>query len=570
MQRILKGITANGGIACGRAFIRRSQDFASYTPSLDVETERERFMDALEKTCTELEADSKENEIFEAHLEIARDEMLSQSVTSRIEQGDSAVQALEGAQKELSEIFLSLDDEYLRSRVDDLGDIFSRIRLALTQQKDDSLQGLTPGQILFARDLTPSDLLKVDLDALCGIVTELGSTTSHVSIIARSKGIPAIVGIKAEYWETAQGEDVILDATNGCVILSAEPHTRESYTRQLEQQQGLKELYREAEKSTIEGISVMANAASPQEVKSAVEHGAQGIGLLRSEFIYMQHESEPDEQTQLEAYVSAAQVLSGKPLTIRTLDAGADKQIGYLGLEKEDNPFLGLRAVRLCLSRKAMFRTQLRAILRASERENVRMMIPMIADLSELKEVKTMIAQCKEELSREGKKFNPNMPFGIMIETPAAVLMAKELASEVDFFSIGTNDLTQYIMAADRGNPGVSYLYSTRYPAVRKAIEMVIRAAEEAGIECGMCGEMASDPLSLEFLLKAGLRELSVSVSSIGKIKYHMQKLKQYTAPELESFCTEHRSMIQNSPINNGIDDQTIKDVDDGYFGQPN
>ena len=530
MEILHTSVRASDTIAVGRAFVVARQAATVDSEQGSVAQERERFESAHQATISQIELLAKDSDIFAAHLEIAADEMLSDSVFEYIDSGKSAVEACLSACDDIAQMFAAMDDEYLSARADDIRDIFNRIVANLSGGVVNPFEGVKQGDIIVARELLPSDMAMLELDSIRGFVTALGSTTSHTCIIARNHSLAVVVGLGDAVEQIATGDTLIVDSTEGRVVVNPDSETMDSY---LVRELNLEALRREQQQVAMqsvefngEAVAVTANAASVEEVVAAIEAGADGIGLFRSEFLYLNSTVEPTEQQQYSAYSAAAKACGGRPLTIRTLDIGGDKAVPYLGFEREENPFLGWRAIRISLDMESMFCCQLRAILRASAEGNVRVMFPMVATLDELKRAKSVLERCKAELKAEGVAYNENIKVGVMIETPAAVLIADLLAAECDFFSIGTNDLVQYIMAADRANIKVSHLYNPYSEAVIRAIRMAIQSAQSAGIECSMCGELASDSSAVEMLLEAGLRKFSVNTGSIAKIKYTITKTK--------------------------------------------
>ena len=421
--------------------------------------------------------------------------------------------------------------EYLRARVDDVRDVFGRLIAALTGSSDNPFKDILDGSVIVAKELLPSDTAAMDFSKIRAFVTEKGSATSHVSIIARSQGIPALIGLKGCLEEINDGDELLVNGTLGTLVVNPDSESSIQFDALLAIGEKTSEMisaaaFGRAVSPDGKEILVYGNAGNIDEVRIAIEKGADGIGLFRSEFLYMQESSLPTEERQFEAYRDAARYCSGKPLTIRTLDIGGDKALPYLNLPKEDNPFLGFRAIRISLKRPELFKTQIRAILRSSAYGNVRIMLPMISTLEEVKKAKELIVDCMAELDNEDIPFNENIEVGIMIETPAAAIIADVLAAEVDFFSIGTNDLTQYIMAADRGNADVAELYDSKNRAVLRAIGMAVDAASKAGIPVGICGEMASDQSATSILIGLGVDSLSVSAPSVAKIKYRIRTLE--------------------------------------------
>ncbi len=530
MKRFGTSVRASDGVAIGRAFVVVRAAAAALPEQGSEEQERERFARAFAESDAQIEALAATSDIFAAHLEILRDDMIRDGVEELLGEGMSALDAVRTVGEQTAAMFAEIDDEYLRARVDDVRDVFARLQAYLTGGVRNPFEGAGKGDIIVAGTLTPSDTALLDLAAIGGFVTSDGSATSHVCIIARNNSIPAIVGVGDATRDIATGDTVILDASNGEVIVAPDDETLAVYRRRIEEERRLHE-----EEGMMAGrrfsdhdgrrIHVFGNAGSVEEVRRAIESGAEGIGLFRSEFLFMHSPSAPTEQQQYEAYAEAARICGERPLTVRTLDVGGDKEIPYLNFDKEENPFLGWRAIRVSLAMRDMFREQLRAVLRASAHGNVRVMLPMVSDVDELRQAKSIIEECKTELRSEGTAFDENMAVGIMIETPAAVFAARTLAAECDFFSIGTNDLTQYVMAADRANAKVASLYNPRSEAVTAALRMTIAAVDGAGIECGMCGEFAADTSATDHLLSLGLHEFSVGPSSVARLKYRLSQL---------------------------------------------
>lgn len=507
-MKILTSPAKSRGLCAGNAFILHRSKLES-TETMDID-------ESFTRLSEELRHLAEKDSIFEAHAEIAEDPMLREAIDAAISAGLSVMEATDKACGDICAMFDELDDEYLQARKDDVKDVVARLKRILAGEADRMLQ--LPDYehiILVAEEFYPSDLEALDLSRITGMVSEKGSTTSHVCIIAQTKGIPVLTGVCNCTTEISDGERTIIDAENSQVIISPDDAAETAFQTRMEAK-----LTAESTVSQINreypGVKVYANAGSIEDVRNAIGKGAEGIGLFRSEFLFMESKDGfPDEQTQFDAYREAAEICAGKTLTIRTLDIGGDKHLPYYHMDHEDNPFLGLRAIRLCLHKPEIFKTQLRAILRASAYGNVRVMFPMLSTLEEWDRAISILDDCKKELATEKIKFNADIQAGMMVETPAAVLMAKEFASRAGFFSIGTNDLTQYIMASDRGNSAVSYLYRYDDPAVLSAISIVSKAAEEAGIEAAVCGEMASDKKFMPTLCSMGIKELSLNISAL-------------------------------------------------------
>lgn len=529
MRTLQTSVRASDAIAIGRAFVVRRDSATVEVVCGSEEQEQERFNKALQSSTSQIEQLSEGSDIFAAHLEIVQDEMLSDAVLEYIGSGKGAAEACQAACGDLVAMFEAMDDEYLSARADDIKDIFARIVANLAGGVQNPFEGAKEGDIIVANELLPSDMALIDLGAIRGFVTALGSSTSHVCIMARNHSLAAVVGLGEAVEQICSGDMVIVDGIEGRVVVNPDDDTMNTYLVRALNLVTLSKEQQAVATQTVEyqgnAVAVVANAGGVEDVVKAIESGADGIGLFRSEFVYLNSTSEPTEQEQYEVYSAAVRACNGKPLTIRTLDIGGDKAVPYLGFEREENPFLGWRAIRVSLDMEQMFCRQLRAILRASAEGDIRIMFPMITTLEELAEAKRAIERCKAELKTEGVAFNENIKVGVMIETPAAVFIADDLAAHCDFFSIGTNDLVQYVMAADRANIKVSHLYNPYSEAVVRAIKMTIESAVKAGIECSMCGELASDSSATELLLKAGLRKFSVNIGSIAKIKYTISKL---------------------------------------------
>ncbi|MBQ5985442.1 MAG: phosphoenolpyruvate--protein phosphotransferase [Bacteroidales bacterium] len=479
--------------------------------------------EAFEAEKKKFEAFSREGSgetagIFAAHLEILEDPMLRETIEGRLADGLSPVDAVRAASDELAAMFAEIDDEYLRARADDVRDICRGLSDRLSGGRSNTLDNLPEDAVIVAEELFPSDTAEMDFGKVRAFVTRKGSVTSHVSIIARSKGIPALLGVDIDGIGT--GDRLLVDGNTRQLTVGPDEGAEKAFFAKMKQ---LAESDEEDVPLRPAGtpVAVFGNAGSLEDITVAIEAGAEGIGLFRTEFVFMNASYFPTEEEQFAIYREAVRRCNGKPLIIRALDIGGDKALPYLNLPPEENPFLGMRGVRLCLKHPEGFRLQVRAILRAGAFGPVRMMIPMVAKEGELEDVLRLVKVCTEELEREGVAHDPTLQVGIMVETPAAVLMAPELARKAAFFSIGTNDLTQYTMAADRGNPGVAPLYNPMDPAVKRAIEMTVVAGREAGIPVGICGEMASTAEGRRVLASLGVD--SVSLSSPRQIS----KLKQ-------------------------------------------
>lgn len=522
-------------VAIGRVWRYRAGAYASsgrVVPSGERPAEQSRFDAAVAAAEGELEKLAGANEIFAAHLELAADPMLMENVAEKIAEGMTAADAVHAASGELAALFAQIDDEYLRARADDVRDVCRRILRQLVPSETDPFAAIPDGSILAADELAPSDTARIDFSRVRGVVTRCGSATSHLAILARNRNLPAVVGLGDDFDRLDDGTIVVLDGSAGELLIAPDEHTAAEYRRRMEEAEARSaaaDAYASQPVTTRDGrvLAVLANAGSVDEVERAIRSGADGIGLFRSEFLYMQRQDGfPDEQVQTAAYARAAELCGGRPLVIRTLDIGGDKSLPYYRFPEEENPFLGWRAIRVSLELRDMFRTQLRAILRASARGGVRVMFPMIVSLAELRDALALLEECKEELRRQEVPFDDRIPVGVMIETPAAVFMADELAAEVDFFSIGTNDLTQYVLAVDRGNRRIAAMYDTLHPAVVRAMRLTVDAAHRHGCEVGICGEFAGCAAHAELLVGLGFDELSVAPPSVPAVKERIRGLE--------------------------------------------
>lgn len=526
---------------------KRTLVIPDYVPE-ELEAEKTRFRvahtAAVEETQALLESTKASNgagqaEILDAQLTLLQDEYsVVEPILEKI--GDERCNAAHAADSVLSEIaamFAQADDEYLSQRAADVKDIRERLLLHILEQERVHFDALPEDTILVAAELTPSDTIRLDLCHIAGIATETGGYYSHTGIITRNLGIPAVSGLEFDLDAIEDGTCAIVDGETGRFTLSPSEAERQVFLREREELARVVsnlEQYRTRKSCTADGVEgcICANIGTPADAMDAMQKGAEGIGLMRSEFLYMDHEGLPDEETQFAAYREVLETMAGRPVIVRTLDIGGDKDLPALALPKEDNPFLGFRAIRLCLQRKDLFRVQLRALLRASVYGNLHIMFPMISSLEELREAKAMLAQAREELLAEGVCVAP-VKVGIMIEIPSAALLADCLAKEVDFFSIGTNDLIQYTLAAERGNASVEYLYTPYQPAVLRLIAMAAKAAEDNGIFCGMCGEAAADPALLPVFWGMGIHELSMSAGSITRARMVLASCDDHACREL-------------------------------------
>ena len=540
MEEIRTEQQGSGGIAIGKAFLLKQPDLTAERREITAEeTEKEQaaFRRAAEQAREALRPLARTNAIFAAHLDMAEDATLLQGVEEKIAVGKNAEWALEEETEELSGMLESLEDAYLRERAADVRDVCRRMMAALKGVAEVSFENITEKVILFAEELHPSDTAKMDFRYIRGMVTEKGGTTSHVAILARSLEIPALLGMEGILTKAQEGETVILDGKEGRLILSPDAKTQAAYQEKQQAEKEMKQKLKELNRLpavTTDGrqVALFANAGSLKDIEMAKKHGAEGIGLFRSEFLYMESSRFPTEQEQFEIYKQAAETLK-KPITIRTLDIGGDKNLPYYQFEKEENPFLGWRAIRFCLDMRDVFKTQLKAILRAAAFGEIRIMYPMIVSVEEFRKANALLEECKAELRERKVLFRESISTGIMVETPAAVFVAEELAKEVDFFSIGTNDLTQYILAADRGNQKLTKLYSPFHPAVLRAVARVIAAGHKEGKEVGMCGEFAADARAVPVLLGMDLDEFSMVSNEIAAVRYQIRGLAAKQTAEL-------------------------------------
>ena len=528
----LTGIGASEGVSIGKVLLFVEEKMIipqEIDENSTIEGELAKLENGLKKSKTQLIAirekvKEKMGEdkaaIFDGHIMLLEDEDLIEEVEAKIT-GEKlpAARALREGIDEYCEMISQLDDPYLRERAADLQDIGKRWLKNLLEIKINDLSNLDPGTVVVTEDLTPSDTAQLDLANCVGFITEIGGKTAHSAIMARSLELPAVVGVKGVLGEVEDGEVVVMDGETGEIFLEPSEKLVEEYKVKQEQirleKEELKKLIHE-EAVTLDGrkVDIWGNIGSPNDVDAVIESGATGIGLYRTEFLFMNSDHFPTEEEQYKAYRVVAEKMQGKPVTIRTMDIGGDKELPYLDLPKEMNPFLGYRAIRISLENKDMFKTQLKAILRASQYGQIKIMYPMISSINEIRKANAILEECKKELDEIGKIYDRNIKVGIMVETPSTAIVAYKFAKEVDFFSIGTNDLTQYFLAVDRGNELVSSLYNSFNPAVLEAIQKVIDAAHHAGISVSRCGEFAGDKRATKLLLGMGLDSFSMSASS--------------------------------------------------------
>jgi phosphoenolpyruvate-protein phosphotransferase (PTS system enzyme I) len=546
MTKAIQGIAASSGIAIAKAYRLETPDLVVEKKVVsDPQAEVARFEAAVAKAKEELEIIKQhalqqlgedKAAIFAAHLLVLNDPELLNPVKEKIETEQvNAEYALNETATMFISMFEAMDNEYMKERAADIRDVTKRVLAHLLGVTISNPSLISEEVVIIAEDLTPSDTAQLNRQYVKGFATDIGGRTSHSAIMARSMEIPAVVGTKQVTAEVQNGDVVIIDGLDGQVIVNPSEEVLAQYEEKRARYEAQKAEWAKLvhEKTvTSDGyhVELAANIGTPDDVKGVLENGAEGIGLYRTEFLYMGRSELPTEEEQFEAYKTVLERMEGKPVVVRTLDIGGDKELPYLDLPKEMNPFLGFRAIRLCLEMQDMFRTQLRALLRASVYGNLKIMFPMIATLDEFRQAKAILLEEKEKLQREGVPVADDIEIGMMVEIPAAAVLADQFAKEVDFFSIGTNDLIQYTMAADRMNERVSYLYQPYHPAILRLISNVIDAAHKEGKWAGMCGEMAGDAIAIPILLGLGLDEFSMSATSILRARSQMKKLSKEEA----------------------------------------
>ena len=562
---MFKGTNASAGIGIGKAAIIKETELVIRPEKvIDGAAEVERFKGALAETTAQTEAlaadlatrvGEKEAEIMQGHLMLLMDPMLTNEIENAIT-GDNVCSefAIETVCTMYADMFASMDDELMQQRATDMRDIKVRLQQVLQGVKPVDIAALPAGSVIVAKDLTPSMTAGINPANVAGIVTEMGGRTSHSAILARALEIPAVVAVPGILEQVEDGAEMVVDGSEGVVLVAPSEEEKAEYTAKRDQfLKEKKELEQYIGKPTVtkDGVEIelVANIGNPDDVEKVLQYDGEGVGLFRTEFLFMDRTAMPTEEEQFEAYKKVAIAMNGKPVIIRTLDIGGDKEIPYMGLQKDENPFLGYRAIRFCLDRKDdVYRPQLRALLRASAFGQIKIMIPMVTCIEEIREAKALIEEIKKELDEKGIAYNKDIKVGIMVETAAASLMADVFAKEVDFFSIGTNDLTQYTMSVDRGNDKVSYLYSTFNPAVLRSIRNIIKCGREAGIMVGMCGEAASDPMMIPLLLAFGLNEFSMSSSAILRAR---KMITGYSQAELQAVADKAMSFVSAKEIEN-------------------
>lgn len=560
-----KGTDASAGIGIGKAVIVEEKELVIQRETIiDSAAEIQRFKGALETSMeqTRILAEDlatrvgeKEAEILNGHIMLLSDPMMTGEIESMIQKDlVNSEFAIENVCTMYADMFASMGDELMQQRATDMRDIKTRMQKVLMGVESVDIASLPEGTVLLAKDLTPSMTAGINPANVTGIVTELGGRTSHSAILARALEIPAVVALSGILEAVKNGDMLVLDGSDGTVLVNPEDEALAEYQGKraafLKEKKEL-EKYIGKPSITKDGVTVelAANIGKPEDVDKVLQYDGEGVGLFRTEFLFMDRNAMPTEEEQFEAYRKVAIAMNGKPVIIRTLDIGGDKEIPYMGLEKDENPFLGYRAVRFCLDRKDdVYRPQLRALLRASAFGNIKIMIPLVTCIDEYRAVKALVEEIKGELDEKGINYNPDIQLGIMVETAAASLIADIFAREADFFSIGTNDLTQYTMSVDRGNDKISYLYSTFNPAVLRSIKRIITCAREAGIMVGMCGEAASDPMMIPLLLAFGLNEFSMSPSAILRAR---KMITEYNTEDLQAIADQAMSFTTTAEVEN-------------------
>ncbi|MBU5100655.1 phosphoenolpyruvate--protein phosphotransferase [Staphylococcus aureus] len=550
MSKLIKGIAASDGVAIAKAYLLVEPDltFDKNEKVTDVEGEVAKFNSAIEASKVELtkirnnaevQLGADKAAIFDAHLLVLDDPELIQPIQDKIKnENANAATALTDVTTQFVTIFESMDNEYMKERAADIRDVSKRVLSHILGVELPNPSMIDESVVIVRNDLTPSDTAQLNKEFVQGFATNIGGRTSHSAIMSRSLEIPAIVGTKSITQEVKQGDMIIVDGLNGDVIVNptedeliAYQDKRERYFADKKELQKL----RDADTVTVDGVhaELAANIGTPNDLPGVIENGAQGIGLYRTEFLYMGRDQMPTEEEQFEAYKEVLEAMDGKRVVVRTLDIGGDKELSYLNLPEEMNPFLGYRAIRLCLAQQDIFRPQLRALLRASVYGKLNIMFPMVATINEFREAKAILLEEKENLKNEGHDISDDIELGIMVEIPATAALADVFAKEVDFFSIGTNDLIQYTLAADRMSERVSYLYQPYNPSILRLVKQVIEASHKEGKWTGMCGEMAGDETAIPLLLGLGLDEFSMSATSILKARRQINGLSKNEMTEL-------------------------------------
>ena len=558
---MLNGIGASEGIGIGRVMIIKEQTL-EYTPKevTDIEAELERFRGSVDKFCdnTMAQADAirqstgeKEAEILLGHIAIIRDPFMGGEIENLIKANQCAESAVEQICKMFIDMFSATGDDLTMQRAADVKDIRDGLLSILLGVEEVKISDAPAGTVLVCRELTPSMTAGIKKENIVGIITETGSKTSHSAILARALEIPAVLSVPNAVAQLSSGEQVIVDGDNGEVITAPDQAQIDEYSAKREaflRERRELENYRGKATASADGTEyeLFCNIGTPKDAVKAVDADGEGVGLFRTEFLFMDRSSLPTEDEQFDAYKQASLILKGKPLIIRTLDIGGDKEIPYLGLEKEENPFMGFRAIRYCLKNRDMFKSQIKAILRASAFGDIRIMFPLITAVEEIREGKALVEEAKADLKASGIEFDENIQVGVMTETAASGVIADLLADEADFFSIGTNDLTGYTMAADRGNSDVSYLYSPLQPSVLRMIRRIIKCGRAKEISVGMCGEAAANPMMIPLLISFGLTEFSVSAPSVLNVRKNISK---WTKAEADAVAEKVMAMTTEEEV---------------------
>ncbi len=561
-----EGVNASDGIGIGVARVAVEPDL-SFTPHApeDAGDEKQRYAAAVDKFIEQTNAQiarmtetvgEEAAAIMGAHIEFAQDEGIQEMVNGSIESGMCAEQAVSEAYDMYYNMFSNMEDELFRERAADVADVKTGLLADLLGKEVVDLSTLPENSVVVVHELTPSMTADIDKDNVAAIVTETGGRTSHSAIIARALEIPAVLSVADITGTIKNGDMVIVDGTRGRVLVNPDDNDLTHYrakAKQYAEEKLALEAYRGKETVTGDGEKVLlvANIGNPDDANVAAEHDCEGVGLFRSEFLFMDAKELPSEDEQFAAYQKVALRMKGQPVIIRTLDVGGDKEIPYLNLKKEENPFMGFRAVRYCLNNPDQYRVQLTALLRASAFGDIKIMVPLVTNIDEIRQVKALVEECKADLDARGVAYNNDIEVGTMIETPAASLIADDLAAECDFFSIGTNDLIGYTMCADRGNDRVGYLYEVYQPAVLRSLKRIIEEGNKVGIMVGMCGEAAADPLLIPVLISFGLNEFSVSAPSILRTRRIISEWTKADADALTEkvmklkTATEVKAMLQ-------------------------
>ena len=571
----MKGLGTSPGIGIGKVFVFKEPELEIEKKEIENTIEEiNRLKLALKKSTNEIDniynitlntIGEDEAEIFTAHRMMLEDPEFVGGVEEKIK--DEKVNA-EWAVNEVAnfyiDMFENIEDEYLKARAADLRDVSKRLLRALLNVETPDLISISEKSVIIAEDLTPSDTAQMNKEMVVGIVTELGGRTSHTSIMARTLEVPAIAGVKHATNIFVHGDPIIVDGDSGEIIIKPTEEQLKEYKHKQDQLKEFKTLLNKMKgQETISKdgykVELAGNIGTAKDVESVLENDGEGVGLFRTEFLYMDKDRLPTEEEQFESYKFVAEKLGDKPLVIRTLDVGGDKDLPYLDLPKELNPFLGYRAIRLCLDRVDIFKTQLRAILRASAFGNVKIMFPMISNIKEIRDSKAIIEQLKLDLKSENIDFDPNLEIGIMVEIPAVAIHSEAFAKEVDFFSIGTNDLIQYTLAVDRGNTEIAYLYNQFHPAVLRLIKMTIDNGHKEGIWVGMCGEVAGDQKLIPLLLAMGLDEFSMGAASILKSRY---LIKQLSKDNIRKMLDEILSLPTAEDVEKYIEENILLNIE--------